>query len=145
MVAEKLITADSMAVRERDGLRRPSNAVDSVTADPPRPEHTQSDDDTPERRRERRGLWTVIGAFAICPCHLPITMALLGVALGGSAAGAFLRDNAVLAGALITTVWAAITWRGIWLLRHARSCPLPESIRPSSPTWVARLRLYRRQ
>ncbi|MGH3694296.1 MAG: hypothetical protein ACRDRX_10000 [Pseudonocardiaceae bacterium] len=93
-----------------------------------------------ERRRERRGLWTVLGAFAICPCHLPITLALLGVALGGSAAGAFLRDNVVLAGALITIVWATMTWRGIWLLRHGRSCPLPGAARPSGPARLAWLR-----
>jgi hypothetical protein len=67
----------------------------------------------------------VIGAFAICPCHLPVTLALLGVALGGTAAGAFLHAHIWLAGSLVTLTWAALTWRGLWLLRRAGSCPVP--------------------
>ncbi|MEU4496008.1 hypothetical protein AB0F96_21805 [Streptomyces sp. NPDC023998] len=76
-------------------------------------------------RRERRGLATVIGAFAICPCHLPLTLALLGAALGGTAAGVFLREHIWLAGSVITLVWVAFTWRGLWLVRKGRSCPVP--------------------
>ncbi len=76
-------------------------------------------------RRERRGLATVIGAFAICPCRLPLTLALLGTALGGTAAGAFLREHVWLAGSVITLAWAALTWRGLWLVRNGRSCPVP--------------------
>jgi hypothetical protein len=75
--------------------------------------------------RQRRGLLTVIGAFAICPCHLPLTLTLLGVALGGTTAGAFLHRYVWLAGTLITLVWLALTWRGIWLLRKGRACPAP--------------------
>jgi len=85
----------------------------------------------------------VIGAFAICPCHLPITLALLGAALGGSAAGAFLQNNVVLAGSVVTIVWAALTWRGMWLLRNGRSCPLPGATQPGRPAWVAGLRRRR--
>lgn len=100
-------------------------------------------DDAHGIRRERRGLWTVIGAFAICPCHLPITLAVLGVALGGSAAGVFLRDNVVLAGAVMTIVWAALTWRGIWLLRNGRSCPVPGAVQPGKLAWMASMRRRR--
>jgi hypothetical protein len=77
------------------------------------------------RRRERRGLATVVGASAICPCHLPLTLALLGTALGGTAGGVFLREHVWLAGSVITLVWAALTWRGLWLVRKGRSCPVP--------------------
>ncbi|MFF9815196.1 hypothetical protein [Streptomyces sp. NPDC014006] len=80
---------------------------------------------TAVRRRERRGLATVIGAFAICPCHLPLMLALLGAALGGTAAGVFLREHIWLAGSVITLVWVALTWRGLWLVRKGRSCPVP--------------------
>ncbi|MBA3338319.1 MAG: hypothetical protein H0T54_00950 [Geodermatophilaceae bacterium] len=110
-----------------------------------RPDQAQRlplDDRAPRDPRERRGLWTVVGAFAICPCHLPITLSLLGLALGGSAAGAFLRNNVVLAGAVITIVWAALTWRGIWLLRHGRSCPVPGAAKPER-AWPAGLRRRR--
>jgi hypothetical protein len=81
------------------------------------------------RRRERRGLATVIGAFAICPCHLPFTLALLGAALGGTTAGVFLREHVWLAGSVITLAWVALTWRGLWLVRKGRSCPVPEARR----------------
>jgi len=81
-------------------------------------------------RAQKRGLLTVVGAFVICPCHLPATLALLGLALGGTAAGAVLRDNIVLGGVVVTLVWAALTARGIWLVRSGgRSCPLPSSRR----------------
>ena len=78
------------------------------------------------RRRERRGLRTVGWAFLLCPCHLPITLTLLGIALGGTAAGAFLRDHAWVAGGVITLGWVALTWRGLWLVRHGTSCPVPQ-------------------
>jgi mercuric ion transport protein len=84
-----------------------------------------SADMTASPRRERRGLATIIGAFVICPCHLPLTLALLGVVLGGTAAGALLREHVWLAGSIITLVWAALTWRGLWLVRNGRSCPVP--------------------
>ncbi|MFF4574381.1 hypothetical protein [Streptomyces sp. NPDC001410] len=87
------------------------------------------------RRRERRGLATVIGAFAICPCHLPVTLALLSVALGGTAAGVFLRAHVWLAGTVITLVWAALTWRGMWLVRNGRSCPVPGAKGRARAVW----------
>ncbi|MFF4550565.1 hypothetical protein [Streptomyces sp. NPDC001435] len=90
---------------------------------------------TAVRRRERRGLATVIGAFAICPCHLPLTLALLGAALGGTAAGVFLREHVWLAGSVITLVWVALTWRGLWLVRKGRSCPAPGARGTGMSAW----------
>ena len=69
---------------------------------------------------EARGLAWVIGAFVICPCHLPITLAVAAVLLGGTSAGLVLRTHPIAAGALITLMWAAATWHGFRLMEKAR-------------------------
>ena len=71
---------------------------------------------------ENRGLTWVLGAFAICPCHLPLTLWIAGAALSGTAAGALLRQHVYAAGIAITAVWAAATWRGIRYFRAAKFC-----------------------
>jgi hypothetical protein len=68
---------------------------------------------------QNRGLAWVAGAFLFCPCHLPLTLAVAGAVLSGTAAGVALRAHPYLAGAIITAVWAAGTWRGFYLLRQA--------------------------
>jgi len=70
---------------------------------------------------ENRGMLWVIGAFVFCPCHLPLTLAALAVLLGGTAAGALLRAHPYVAGAIVTLVWAAGTWRGFVLVKRARA------------------------
>ena len=67
---------------------------------------------------ENRGLAWVIGAFVICPCHLPLTLALAAALLGGTAAGAALRGHPFVAGAIITLAWLAATWHGFRLMRR---------------------------
>jgi len=62
----------------------------------------------------------VIGAFVICPCHLPITMAVAAALLGTSAAGLALRSHPIAAGLLITLTWAAATWHGFRLMGPRR-------------------------
>ncbi len=62
----------------------------------------------------------MIGAFIFCPCHLPITLGALALLLGGTAAGALLRQHPVIAGVTVTLLWAAGTWRGYSLVRRAR-------------------------
>lgn len=66
---------------------------------------------------ERRGWAWVVGSFLLCPCHLPLTLGLAATVLGGTVAGAMLRDHPILAGVLITVVWLIGTWRGVRLLR----------------------------
>lgn len=145
MLAGRPRTEDRMARREQDSQRDQGSPdeAEGVAVPPAQPGRTQLIDDAQGGRRERRGLWTVIGAFAICPCHLPITLALLGVALGGSAAGALLRNNVVLTGVVVTIVWAALTWRGFWLLRHGRTCPVPGATQPGRLAWVTNMRRRR--
>lgn len=71
------------------------------------------------RQVEHRGLAWVLGAFLLCPCHLPLTLAIAATALSGTALGIAMRAHPYAAGAIVTIVWAAATWRGIQLLRLA--------------------------
>ena len=62
----------------------------------------------------------VMGAFIFCPCHLPITLAVLGLLLGGTAAGAQLGAHPYVAGTAVTLLWVSGTWRGFSLIRSAQ-------------------------
>lgn len=73
------------------------------------------------RSLENRGMAWMIGAFVFCPCHLPITLAALALLLGGTAAGALLRAHPYVAAVVVTTVWAAGTWRGWVLMKRAKT------------------------
>jgi len=82
---------------------------------------------------ERRGRRWLAWSFLACPCHLPLTLGILATVLGGTALGAFLRDNVWLAGGVVTAVWAAGTARGFWLIRAGQrgelACPVPARAR----------------
>jgi mercuric ion transport protein len=73
------------------------------------------------RQTENRGLAWVIGAFVICPCHLPLTLGLAATVLSGTALGALLAGHPYVAGVIITSVWVAATSRGVHHLRSART------------------------
>jgi hypothetical protein len=68
---------------------------------------------------ERRGLAWVVGAFLICPCHLPLTLALAATLLAGTAVGAIVLGHPLVVGMIVTLAWGAATWHGIRLLRSA--------------------------
>ena len=72
------------------------------------------------QRAENRGILWVVGAFVICPCHLPITLGVSAALLGGTAAGVALRGHLFVAGTVITATWLAATWHGIRLMRSAQ-------------------------
>ena len=72
------------------------------------------------RDLENRGMAWMIGAFVFCPCHLPITLAVAGLLLGGTAAGALLSAHPYIAGTVVTLLWVAGTWRGFSLVRSAQ-------------------------
>jgi len=72
------------------------------------------------RQLENRGMAWMIGAFVFCPCHLPITLAVLGLLFGGTAAGALLGAHPYIAGMVVTLLWVAGTWRGFSLVRSAQ-------------------------
>ena len=85
-------------------------------------------------RLEWRGMLWMIGAFVFCPCHLPITLSVLALLLGGTAAGALLQAHPYAAAAVVTLLWAAGTWRGLALVRRANAfrARLAQSAAPAS-------------
>ena len=82
---------------------------------------------------ERKGRWWVFGSFILCPCHLPLTLAVVSTVLAGTSAGAVLRDHAWTAGAVVTAAWLLGTGYGFRLLRRAQqaggACPVPRKRR----------------
>jgi hypothetical protein len=68
---------------------------------------------------ENRGMAWLIGAFVLCPCHLPITLSALALVLGGTVAGAVLQAHPYWTAAVVTLLWVAGTWRGYLLIRRA--------------------------
>ncbi len=76
---------------------------------------------------ERQGRRLIFGSFALCPCHLPLTLGILVTVLGGTEAGAVLREHLVVAALVISAAWVAGTWRGFRLVRLAQrgACPVP--------------------
>jgi hypothetical protein len=69
---------------------------------------------------ERRGRAWLLWSFLLCPCHLPLTLAILGTVLAGTSAGALLRDHTVVAGAVITAAWVLGTGYGFVLIRRSQ-------------------------
>jgi hypothetical protein len=80
-------------------------------------------------RLERRGRAWLLWSFLLCPCHLPLTLAVLTTVLAGTSMGALLRDHTVVAGAVITAAWVLGTGYGFVLIRRSQregaSCPPP--------------------
>jgi hypothetical protein len=74
---------------------------------------------TPEQA-DRRGVLWIAGAFVLCPCHLPITLWVIGALLSGTALGAMFTGHLFLAGALISISWLTATLHGFNLMRRAR-------------------------
>ncbi len=79
---------------------------------------------------ERRGRWWLVVSFLACPCHLPITLAILATVFGGTVLGATLRNHGWLASGLIAAAWLAGTARGLLLIRRGQregfACPVPD-------------------
>ena len=71
---------------------------------------------------ETRGVLWLIGALLLCPCHLPLTLWLLGTLLYGTVAGVLLHEHPLVAGAVISVVWLAATWRAVRLLDAKQAC-----------------------
>lgn len=80
---------------------------------------------------ERRGRWWIFGSFVLCPCHLPLTLAVVVSLAGGTVIGGLLRDHAVVASLVISLGWLAGTANGFRLVRHAQrgTCPIPWRVR----------------
>ncbi|WP_436794214.1 hypothetical protein [Actinospongicola halichondriae] len=81
----------------------------------------------PEVVEEKQGRRWIFGSFLLCPCHLPITLAIVGSLAGGTVLGGLLRDHVFLAGAVVTVGWVIGTANGFRLVSHAQrgTCPIP--------------------
>jgi mercuric ion transport protein len=75
----------------------------------------------PDPGLESRGRLWLLGSFVFCPCHLPLTIAVLAAVLGGTGLASMVRDNAVVVGVIVTLLWLGGTAYGFRLLRRARS------------------------
>ncbi|MGI9610218.1 MAG: hypothetical protein ACR2NL_07970 [Acidimicrobiia bacterium] len=69
--------------------------------------------------RERQGRRWLLWSFIFCPCHLPITMAVLAAIFGGSAFGALISRNTLGVGLFFGLLYAAGVAVGFWHLRAA--------------------------
>ena len=80
-----------------------------------------------QNKTQRHGIAWVMGSFLFCPCHLPLTLGLLAAIFGGTALGAVLVHYSLIAGVLITAIWAAGTWYGFRKLRATSTvaCAIP--------------------
>ncbi len=76
---------------------------------------------------ERRGRAWLLWSFLLCPCHLPLTLAVITAVLAGTSFGVVLRDHAWVAGTVITVAWLTGTGYGLRLIRRAErtggACP----------------------
>ena len=100
-------------------------AVSVPDARPERDRWRLADVSQPESRRlENRGrAWLVFG-FIFCPCHLPITMAVLGGVVGGGVLGAAVRDAWTI-GIVMVVLYGLTVWRGFAHLRRAKAALAP--------------------
>lgn len=93
---------------------------------------------------ERRGRRWLVWSFLACPCHLPLTLGVLGTVAGGTALGALLRRHTLLAGLIVAGVWVAGTARGFLLIRRAQRDGLTCAVRTGAPRSTSRTGRVRR-
>jgi hypothetical protein len=74
-------------------------------------------DSVEANHRERRGRRWLVWSFIFCPCHLPISMAVLAVVFGGSAFGTLISRNTLGVGIVFGLLYAAGVAVGFWHLR----------------------------
>lgn len=69
--------------------------------------------------RERRGRRWLMWSFIFCPCHLPLSMAVLATIFGGSAFGALVDRNTIGVGIIFGLIYAGGVAIGFRHLRAA--------------------------
>lgn len=74
--------------------------------------------DLDARRAEQRGRRWLVLSYALCPCHLPLVLALIGAGLGGTALAGASRWGV---GAVLGTLWVLVLWRGFRQIRRANA------------------------
>lgn len=76
--------------------------------------------DPTARRLEKRGRWWLAVSYVLCPCHLPVTLSLAGLAFGGTALGSTIAGHATWVGIALTSAYAVVLWRGFRQLRRSK-------------------------
>jgi hypothetical protein len=85
----------------------------------------------------RRGLVWAVLAFAVCPCHLPLTLAAVGAVAGGTAVGDLLTGHPLAVGLVLGALTAG-AYGQAWRLSRAAgrcstgTCRTPRSSSPLS-------------
>ncbi len=93
----------------------------SLTADVEQATARPGDPATLERRGRRWLIWS----FIFCPCHLPVSMAVLAAVFGGTAMGALISRNTIGVGLAFGVVYAigvGIGFRHLWAASAAEAC-----------------------
>lgn len=72
------------------------------------------------RAHERRGRRWLALSYLFCPCHIPITLGLLGAALGGTAVGTAVAGSSIRLGVVLTALYGLVLWRGFRQIRIAK-------------------------
>lgn len=77
---------------------------------------------TPVRRRKVGGAVAGVLALIACPCHLPVTLALLAGAAGGSSFAAALTQNPAVVFGVATVLFVGLGWLAIrWITSDSGS------------------------
>jgi hypothetical protein len=69
-------------------------------------------------RSSASGVAWLVGGFLFCPCHLPITLWVVGTLVAGTSLETALRANVIWVAVVITLIWLGATIRGFQLLRR---------------------------
>ena len=70
---------------------------------------------------ERRGRRWLIWSFVFCPCHLPISIAVLAMIFGGTAVGTLISRNTIGVGIAFGVVYVIGVGIGLRHIRRADS------------------------
>lgn len=79
----------------------------------------ESADSADANARERQGRRWLIWSFVFCPCHLPLSMAVLAAVFGTSAFGALISRNTIGVGIVFGLIYAVGVGIGFKHLRAA--------------------------
>lgn len=85
----------------------------------PEPAEAATNPVAPTSKRTVAGYPAFALALVACPCHLPLTLGLVGAAAGGTAVAAWTASGTLLA--LATLVFLAALGSGWWLLQRRRA------------------------
>lgn len=109
-----LTTTPDRTIDERETATRPSTRSRWAFG------RTALPTDPVARDLEKRGRRWLILSYVLCPCHLPVTLGLLALAFGGTAVGTVVVGHAGWVAIVLTTLYAAVLWRGFRRIRAAK-------------------------